>query len=346
MTADELAECLSDARATIRDARRILAHVRSLGRDPATLPRLREGVRASLTRNTQNHALTVVARERDPDDGFVKYLLRSPDGALSEAVRIPLRKPGRYTLCLSSQVGCAMGCVFCATGRLGLSRNLEAWEMVGAFMAVRDDLDQGRITGAVFMGQGEPFHNYEHVIRAAQILSDPCGGRIAQKAITISTVGLVPQIERFTRERHRFRLIVSLTSTDPMLRRRLLPVAGRTPLADLAAAIADHARQSGTPATLAWVMLGGVNDHPEEVARLSALFAGVPVRVNMIDVNDIGDGADPNEERFRRSTGSERERFRDALSSARLAMVRRYSGGGTRHAACGMLANHCLSEPA
>jgi 23S rRNA (adenine2503-C2)-methyltransferase len=336
MTPAELVAELDDVGATLTDARRVLAHVRSHGRDPASLPRMRRAVLEAVISRTQFQRLEIVERERDPVDGFVKYLLRSPDGALSEAVRIPLKAEGRYSVCLSSQVGCAMGCTFCATARLGLSRNLEAWEMVAAFIAVRDDVE-GRLGGAVFMGQGEPLKNYDAVIRAAQILSDPNGGRIAQRSISISTVGLVPQIRRYTREGHRFRLIVSLTSTDPVLRKQLLPVAGKTNIDELVDAIAEHARASGTPATVAWVLLGGVNDKPNEAARLKALFDDVRVTVNLIDVNPIEDEGTDAE--FRRSTGAERERFRDALAAERLSMVRRYSGGSSRHAACGMLSN-------
>ena len=200
------------------EARRICAHVISHARGSlgSLMRPVRGRVRDAVERGLDTAPLELVEKARDEDDGFVKYLFRHPDGALTEAVRIPLEKAGRFSVCLSSQVGCAMRCVFCATGRLGLSRSLLAWEMVAAFCAVREDLRRerpdARVSGAVFMGQGEPFHNYDAVIRAAEVLSDPCGGRISADAITISTVGLVAQIRRFAREGHRYRLIVSLTS--------------------------------------------------------------------------------------------------------------------------------------
>lgn len=324
--------------ATEGEARRVLAHVVSLGREDLELSRpVRRELRAAIDACFERRGLEVVERVTDPDDGFVKYLFRSPDGALTEAVRIPLHKPGCFTVCLSSQVGCAMRCDFCATGRLGLSRNLEAWEMVAAFRAVRDEAP-GRVTGAVFQGQGEPFHNYDEVIRAASILCDPCGGRISAPAITISTVGLVPQIRRYAREGHRFRLIVSLTSAVPDRRRRLLPVAGRFATEELAEALREYAESSGKRVTVAWVLMGGVNHDAEELAGLRELLREVPLRLNLIDVNDARpDG-------YRRATEGELRAFADDLQELRVPIIRRYSGGRNRHAACGMLAAHHAEE--
>jgi 23S rRNA (adenine2503-C2)-methyltransferase len=275
--------------------------------------------------------LEVLERATDPADGFVKYLFRSADGALSEAVRIPLLKPGAFTVCLSSQVGCAMACAFCATGRLGLSRNLRAHEMVDAFLQVRDEAP-GRVTGAVFQGQGEPFHNYDEVIRAAGILSHPCGGQVRGDAITISTVGLVPQIRRYAREGHRFRLIVSLTSAVAERRAALVPVAARWSLPEVAEAIREYAAVAPGLVTVAWVLMGGVNDGADEAEALRALLGDVRLRVNLIDVND------PRPDGFRRATDAERRAFVRHLQVLRAPVVRRYSGGAARHAACGMLA--------
>lgn len=326
--------------ATEAEARRVLAHVVSRGEDDLDLPRpVKREVSAAIARHFDRRPLEIVERVTDPDDGFVKYLFRSPDGALTEAVRIPLHKPGCFSVCLSSQVGCAMRCDFCATGRLGLSRNLAAWEMVAAFRAVRDETP-GRVTGAVFQGQGEPFHNYDEVIRAASILCDPCGGRISAPAITISTVGLVPQIRRYAREGHRFRLIVSLTSAVADRRRLLLPVAGRFSMEEVIDALREYASATGKRATVAWVLMGGVNHDASEIEQLRALSAEVPIRLNLIDVNDArSDG-------YRRATPDELRTFVDDLSELSIPIIRRYSGGQNRHAACGMLSAQHLDEPA
>ncbi len=315
--------------------RRLLAH--AISPDPRRLERrapLAKRLKDAVAGVVDTRRLEVLERVTDPADGFVKYLFRSPDGALSEAVRIPLHKPNTYSVCLSSQVGCAMGCVFCATGRMGLVRNLAAWEMVAAFIAVRDEAP-GRTTGAVFQGQGEPFHNYEEVIRAARVLSHPCGGKISAAAITISTVGLVPQIRRFAREGHNYRLIISLTSAIPEKRAKLLPVAGRFELEDLADAIREYGKVARDRVTIAWVVMGGVNTGADEVEALRRLIGDQHLRINLIDVNDARTEAEGG---FRRADDAERRALFERLQVLRAPIVRRYSGGAGRHAACGMLA--------
>lgn len=315
------------------DARRILAHAISHGK--AGYPEMRpvsRAVRTAVERLTRRDRPEILERATDPSDGFVKYLFRMADGALAEAVRIPLEAQDKFSVCLSSQAGCAMGCDFCATGRMGLTRNLEAWEIVAQFVAVREEAP-GAVTGAVFQGQGEPLHNYASVMRAAEILSHPCGGRIAGKAITISTVGLVPAILRMAAEGRPYRLIVSLTSAIEERRRRLLPAAAAWSVGELADAVRAYQRAAGGRMTLAWVVMGGINTGADEVAAIRDLFEGIPLRLNLIDVNDARpDG-------YRRATAEELAAFRDGLATLGVPIVRRYSGGAARHAACGMLAN-------
>lgn len=331
----DLAEFLRRHGVETRDgeARRVLAHAIALGREgyPVARPVPRR-VEAAIDMLVDRRPPEVVERVTDPSDGFVKYLFRLHDGAVAEAVRIPLEKEGRFTVCLSSQAGCAMRCDFCATGRLGLTRHLEAWEIVAQFLAVRAEAP-GIVTGAVFQGQGEPLHNYDAVMRAAEILSDPCGGRIASEAITISTVGLVPAIRRFTREERPYRLIVSLTSAVDARRRALMPLAAAWPVAELADAVRGYQRSCGGRVTIAWVVLGGINTGTDEVEALRSLFADIPLRLNLIDVND------PRPDGYRRATPSELASFRDALRTLEVPVVRRYSGGAAKHAACGMLAS-------
>ncbi len=331
---EDLAAHLREKGVAIRDAeaRRVLAHAIANGREgfPVARPVPRT-VAEAIERFIDRRPLEIVERAEDPGDGFVKYLFRLRDGAQVEAVRIPLEAEGRFTVCVSSQAGCAMGCDFCATGRLGLTRNLEPWEIVAQFLAVRSEAP-GAVTGVVFQGQGEPLHNYDAVIRAAKILSHPCGGRITSKAITISTVGLVPAIERYAREGHPYRLIVSLTSAIDARRRSLLPVAGAWSVADVTNAVRTYQRSSGGRVTIAWVLLGGINDGGDEAAALREHFDGVPLRINLIDVNDARPGG------YRRSSERELAAFRDALRTLGVPVVRRYSGGAARHAACGMLA--------
>lgn len=322
----------------ITEARKVLGHLVSTGEPHLSSMRLpvSKALSVAVHSRLDHQRLEILERFVDPADKSVRYLFRHPDGATSEAVRIPLHKAGRYSVCLSSQVGCAMRCAFCATGRLGLQRNLAAWEMVAAFMTVRDEVraeNGGRVTGAVFMGQGEPLHNYGAVIRAAQILSDPCGGRISADAITISTVGLVPRIRQYTAEGHKFRLIVSLSSAIAERREGLLPIAGKWSLEELAEALREHQAAAGGRMTVAWVLMSGVNTGPEEAEALARLLGDVPLRVNLIDVNDARpDG-------FRRAPDAERKAFMDALQVLRAPVVRRYSVGQDQRSACGMLAS-------
>jgi len=315
------------------EARRILAHAvtRGLPGYPRSrrVPRVLEN---AIDRLVDRGALEIIERAVSAEDGFVKYLFRMQDGALAEAVRIPLEMPGRFSVCVSSQVGCAMGCRFCATGRLGFGRQLAAWEIVAQVLAVRAEVP-GRVTSVVFQGQGEPLHNYDAVMRAAAILSHPCGARVSGRAITVSTVGMVPGIARMTRETHPYRLIVSLTSAIDEKRRRLIPAAGAWSVTEIAEAARAYQRAKGGRLTIAWVLLGGVNHGPDEVEALGRLFHGVPLRFNIIDVND------PRPDGFRRTTQEELDAFRDALWTLGFPVVRRYSGGFAKHAACGMLAS-------
>lgn len=334
MLPEDLTSTLRASGVEVREgeSRRILAHALSHGRDgfPRSRP-VPRSVKAAVEQGVDRRPLEIVERATDPSDGFVKYLFRLHDGRFAEAVRIPLEIPGRFSVCLSSQVGCGMGCDFCATGRLGLTRNLEPWEMVAQFLAVRDEAP-GRVTGAVFQGQGEPLHNYDAVMKAAAILSNSCGGRIAARAITISTVGLVPGILKMAADRLPYRLIVSLTSAIDERRKELLPVASAWPAARLAEAVRHYQAAVGGRMTIAFVVLGGINTGPDEVDAIRRLFAGIPLRINLIDVNDARPGG------FRRATPEELAAFRDGLASLEVPIVRRYSGGAARHAACGMLA--------
>ena len=296
------------------------------------------GVSRSLLARVQERStiphLTLVDKVVSPRDGFAKYLFRGARTEPFEAVRIPLlHRPEdpKYVVCVSSQVGCAMACQFCATGRMGFRRNLAAWEIVDQVVKIQAD-SAHPVRGVVFMGMGEPMLNYANVIQAAKILSESCGMAIAAKAITISTVGIVPGIRRFTAEGHRYRLVVSLTTADPALRRELMPIEKSYPTPQLFEAIRGYHEATRRRVTLAWIMMSGVNTGEEDAVRLAALTRDLPVKIDLIDVNDPTG-------RFQPPSRAELDRFRDALT-AHLGMPvdRRYSGGQDIHAACGMLA--------
>lgn len=336
--ADELARDLADCGIGTDVARRFFARVHDRG--AAAAPDL-GAVRGLSLRGA--HAvgmaragrLEVVSRRRSPLDGFVKYLFRLGDGALVEAVLIPLpagpdTHPEKYILCISSQAGCPLACAFCATGRLGLVRNLAAWEIVDQVARIRDEVERP-IRGLVFMGMGEPFMNYDAVLRAADIMSDPAGFAIARKAITISTAGIVPAIRRFTAEGHRYRLAISLTSAIEAKRRWLMPIEQKYPLDELLDAARAHAAATRSRIMLEYVLLAGVNMGEEDAQALITRLAGMQVRLNLIEVNDASG-------RFTPPTAAELSRFRDWLAPLGQPIVRRYSGGKDVDGACGMLA--------
>ncbi len=267
-------------------------------------------------------------------DHFEKLLFRTLDGFPLETVLIPLHKPGAVSVCISSQVGCVMGCVFCATARMLQRRNLECWEIVDQWVQARQLCRQQgrRVTGAVFMGMGQPFLNYDRVLAAAELLSYPFGGSIARKSITISTVGLVPQIDRFTQENHRFRLAISLGAATDEKRALLVPVAARTPVVELMAAARRHALHRGQRVMLTYVCLKGVNCEEDDAQALGRLIGDTPVRLVLIDVTDPTG-------RFQPPGEAELSCFRDALTRyVGQPVVRRYSGGADIQAACGTLA--------
>jgi 23S rRNA (adenine2503-C2)-methyltransferase len=329
---------------TERLARRLQAWIVQRGSPqvPSEMPEVSPAVLETVRRNTHIPCLTLLEKRVSPRDGFAKYLFRGPDGPEPfEAVRIPLlHRPGdeKYIVCVSSQVGCALGCVFCATGRMGFKRNLAAWEIVDQVMQVRADSEHP-VRGVVFMGMGEPLLNYERVMRAAAILSEPCGLAIKARAITISTVGIVPMIRRFTAERRPYRLVVSLTAADHDQRRKLLPIEDVHPLRELMAAVREHQEATGTRIMLAWTLLAGINTRPEDAKMLADWTAGLPLKLDLIDVNDATG-------QFVPPADAERRRFRDALTvELGMPVVRRYSGGQDIDGGCGMLAGRsCSSE--
>lgn len=292
------------------------------------VPRRLTDLVGELPRLTPDRVVT------SPADGFRKLRFLTGDGLAVETVVIPLHNPGSASVCLSSQVGCAMGCTFCATSRMPSRRNLATWEILDQWSQARDlarSLGR-RVTGAVFMGMGEPFLNYDRVIAAAELLRCPYAGQTAAGAITISTVGLVPEIDRYTIEGHKYRLSISLGAATDAQRVRLVPVAARTPVADVMAAARRHALDRRDRVNLAYVCISGENVAEDDARALRELIGDTPVRLDLIDVTDPTG-------RYCPPTDDEMRAFRDALSRhVGQPVVRRYSGGKDILAACGTLA--------
>ncbi len=278
--------------------------------------------------------LRLVNKLSSPTDGFQKLLFETPDGMPVETVIIPLHKAGAVSLCISSQVGCVMGCTFCATARMKVRRNLGSWEILDQVAQARDLVaaEGRRVTGAVFMGMGEPFLNFDNVLVAADWMRQPLERAISGKAITISTVGLVQEIERYTDLDLPFRLSISLGAATDEKRLRLVPVAARTPVAKVIAAARRHALKRRDRVNLAYVCISGENVGEEDARALGELIGDTPVRLDLIDVNDTSG-------RYAPPSADELQRFRDALAiHLKQPVARRYSGGADIRASCGALA--------
>ena len=333
-TADELAENLTPAGVSPSLARRIQAAVFRHDIFPDQLPEVSPKRLVEIRRHVEVPRLTLLNKVVSPKDGFARYAFRGDGEGVFEAVAIPLTPKGRLprlVICVSSQVGCALGCVFCATGRMGFVRDLAAWEIVDQVLQLRRDA-RLPVAGVVFMGMGEPLLNYDDALKAADILREPCGAAIAAKAITFCTAGWVPGIRRFTAERRPYRLLASLTSADPAVRARLMPIENRHSTGELMEALRAYHVTTRRRVTLAWVMISGVNTREEDARRLAVLTRALPVKLDLIDVNDPTG-------RFRPPTPEELGIFRDALRRHLAAPVaRRYSGGADIQAACGLLA--------
>lgn len=248
---------------------------------------LRQRLAASATLGT----LRAVTEQRSAD-GTIKRLYRLHDGHLVEAVLMPY-DDGRRTACISSQAGCAMGCVFCATGQMGLARNLSTAEILEqAWRFHAELLARGeRLSNVVLMGMGEPFHNYDCAIGAVRRIIDDLG--IGQRHITVSTVGLVPGIRRFAREGLQVKLAISLHASTDERRSTLLPVNRKWAVEPLIAACRAYQEQTGRRVSFEWALIRGQNDSPDEAHRLGRLLRGLRCHVNLIPLNPTAgyDGA-------------------------------------------------------
>jgi len=259
--------------------------------------------------------------------GTRKFLFHLEDGFSIESVYIPESR--RRTVCLSTQVGCTLGCQFCATGTLGFHRNLTASEIVGQMLAVRRTVGE-KPTNIVVMGMGEPLLNYDQVIKALQILNHQDGLAIGHRKITISTAGVVPQIRRYTRERHPFRLAVSLNATTNTLRTQLMPVNRKYALKDLLQAVREYTQTSRKRITFEYVLLDGINDSPKDAQRLISLLQGIPCKVNLIAYNATSS-------QFRRPPDDRIAAFAEAISPLCAPVTLRLSRGDDINGACGQL---------
>jgi 23S rRNA (adenine2503-C2)-methyltransferase len=294
----------------------------------------------------QEHRLTPLAQElvQNAHDGTRKLRFRTHDGRAIESVLIPDEDAARnkLTLCISSQVGCAIDCRFCATATLGFGRHLGAGEIVSQVYRATA-LAGRRPTNLVFMGMGEPLHNFDNVVRALALLEHPWGAAFSPRRLTVSTAGLVPGIDKLGALKPAPNLAISLNATTDEVRERIMPINKKWPIAALLDAARRFPLSHGRRVTFEYVLLAGVNDSDADADRLPRLLRGIPAKVNLIPWNPF-QGPD-----FKRPSAERIRTFQERLRAAEVSVYIRSPRGDDIDAACGQLAARelvTISRPA
>ncbi len=311
---------------------------------PEKFTNLPRSLRLRLEDSFSFSALQPAATLESSDGGTLKTLFNLADHLAIEAVLMRYSK--RRTLCISSQAGCAMGCVFCATGQMGFRRNLTSGEIVEQVLYYARQLAQSgeQVTNIVVMGMGEPFHNYDETLAAIERLNHPEGLNLGARRFTISTVGLIPAIRRFTSEKRQVNLAISLHAADDELRASMLPIDRKYPLNDLLAACQDYVEATGRRITFEWALIREVNDTPEQAARLVErlqpfLRGGAALcHVNVIPLNPT------RSYRGKATTRERAEAFKAILEAAGIPCTIRMRRGIDIQAGCGQLATAARAE--
>ncbi len=296
------------------------------GLDPGAITTLPKGLRAAIEADFAP-GLAPAAERTDAEGSTIKWLWHLADGAAIETVLMHYAK--RSTVCVSSQAGCAMGCGFCATGQGGYERNLSVGEIVEQVVRARAAASPRRLSNVVFMGMGEPFANYDRTLAAVRRCIDDLG--IGARRITVSTIGLVPQILRFCEEGLQVGLAVSLHAADDETRDRLIPVNRRHPIGDLVAACQLFRERTGRRVSFEWAMIDGANDRDTDAARLAAVALEARAHVNLIPLNPTPGWPTVGSDRGRIET------FANSLRSHGVTVTVRANRGTDIDAACGQL---------
>ena len=304
--------------------------------DFALMTDLPKASRASFS-GEWNIKLPSVHRRFDSIDGTRRYLVRLQDDELAETVYIP--EESRDTICISSQIGCALACTFCLTGQLGLTRHLSAGEIVTQALVAQRENISSRGFNIVLMGMGEPLHNYDNVMKAIRILHDKDGMNMSMSRITLSTAGLLPAIERLAAEPMIPNLAISLTGATNEKRNELMPINRRYPIEQLLDAVRRFPLKHRQRVTFEYVLLGGVTDAPEDALHLVKLLKGIRAKVNLIPFNEA------EELSYRRPLDAAIERFQQVLIENNISAFVRKNRGNDISAACGQLKKKWADEP-
>jgi 23S rRNA (adenine2503-C2)-methyltransferase len=274
--------------------------------------------------------------EQSSDGATRKYRIRLKDDLAVEAVLMD--EVERVTLCISTQVGCSLGCTFCATGYMGFQRNLTVDEIVGQYLVVQNDYPQ-RITNIVLMGMGEPLLNYEEVAKAVNLFADTNGIAISNRHITLSTVGIIPGIERMMAEQLPCKLAISLNAPDDQGREYLMPINKKYPLEDLFAVLRAYQRTTRHRITFEYVMISGLNDTPHHAVKLKHILGGFSAKLNLIPYNPFNakELAIEPENYFAPPSDDAVHAFQNIVFRPGLTVIVRKSRGSDISAACGQL---------
>ncbi len=304
---------------------------RNFWHSPLEFTNLPARLRDKLNESIQFDILKPLTVLWSSDKRTVKTLFSLHDGRAIEAVL--MRYDKRNTLCISTQVGCAMGCVFCATGQMGFKRHLSSGEIVAQVMYYARQLQgQGEsVTNVVIMGMGEPFHNYANTMAAIDLLNDPDGYNLGARRFTISTVGLIPAIKRFTSEKRQINLAISLHASENSLRSSMLPVNKRYPLDELFEVCRDYIAVTGRRITFEWALVNGTNDTPAQAHLLAGKLKGMLCHVNAVPLN-------PTKGFSGQATTRERaDKFKEILNYNGIPCTIRLRRGIDIQAGCGQL---------
>jgi 23S rRNA (adenine2503-C2)-methyltransferase len=299
----------------------------------AALAELPEVQRATFAAEVEFHALRLQSRHDSQLDGASKLIFRTGQGLLIETVILRLTS-GRTALCVSTQVGCAAHCDFCATGKMGIARNLSAAEILDQLVQVNALLtaESRSVRNLVLMGMGEPLHNEEQLYRALDVLGDGGCFNLNLKRVLISTVGIPQAMVRCARRHPAVRMALSLHSARPEVRRQIMPIAERYSLGELRHALAEVAAIQQHLIMIEYLLLKDLNDTPEDIEALIEYLHGIPVHINLIPYNPIAEAP-----HLVGSDGARREAFSTALKTAGFPVTTRYSLGADIAAACGQL---------
>ena len=297
--------------------------------DLTELKNLPKSLIDDLRRDHCIHPLELINSTNSSSEKTNKFLFKTQSGALIESVL--MNEKNRVTLCISTQVGCALDCKFCATAKMGFKENLSVGEILDQYLLARQKINKP-ITNIVFMGMGEPFLNYKNVIKAAKLLNDPNGINMSSKRITISTAGVISRIEEFTKSKEKFKLAISLNGTTNEQRTSIMPINIKNSLDELLNVSRKYTETVNRWLTFEYVLLKEINDSVEDAKRLLSMLAGMKkCKLNIIPYNET-DGE------FRRPDKDQIENFVIALRPAKFPITVRWSKGTDIDAGCGQLA--------